>query len=195
MRVFLNRWRRKLKTLIMAPNFGSVLCIVSCLYIVEPAFGTQQIPNELVFGNRKYFIEEIPMLGLWDYGRGDPAEGKEKPPKFEAANSANWVGYQAQFEIRNSKLWLKKITGKIDGKRQTNEQIIPGEDFPKVAKWFSGRIHLEVGDFDDGTQEATSVIIFHIKNGVVTKTEYTERMKRVATWNGLPEADEEEPSQ
>ena len=57
---------------------------------------------------------------------------------------------------------------------------------PIVAKWFTGKIHLEVGEFDYQSQQANAVIIFDVENGIITKTTFAERIKRVQTWNGLP---------
>jgi hypothetical protein len=127
------------------------------------------------------------MLGLWDYGDERVGSGKQKPPDFDIVSTANWSGYQAEFEIRDSQLWLREMTGQIGGKARKNEQIIPGERFPIVAKWFSGRIHLPVGGFDPEKQEYAFVIIFHVDGGRVTRTEYAERMTPVHTWNGVPQ--------
>ncbi len=148
---------------------------------------TPQIPNTLMFGGRKYAIHEIPMLGLWDYGEGSVGTGTEKPPTFQARNSANWVGYRAQFEIRESRLFLHRIGGRLDGKKRNDEELIPGKPFPIVASWYTGKIHLPVGDFDDSANEQTAVIIFSIERGVVTSVDFAERMKPVWTWNGLPQ--------
>ena len=161
----------------------SILGAIAAILICDVAVATPQTPDTLVFGGRQYAIREIPMLGLWDYGGGT---GKEKPPAFEARSSANWAGYRAQFEIRDSKLFLRRIVGWIDGKKRKDEEIIPGNRFPVVATWYTGKIHLPVGDFDDKTQESTAVIIFEIEMGAVKSVGFAERMKPVWTWNGLP---------
>jgi hypothetical protein len=150
------------------------------------AFATPQISDTVIFGGRKYTIREIPMLGFWDYGEESIGTGTRKPPAFDVRNSANWSGYRAQFEIRDSKLYLRHIAGWIEGKKRRNEQIINGKPFPIVADWYTGRIHLDVGDFDPDTQESQAVIIFHVEKGVITEMEFAKRMKPIWTWNGLP---------
>ena len=92
----------------------TVIAIIACS--AQTAFATIQVSDTVVLGGRTYEIQEIPMLGLWDHGEGSVGGGKQKRPKFEATNSANWVGYRAKFEIRDSKFYLRKIVGQIDGK-------------------------------------------------------------------------------
>jgi hypothetical protein len=165
--------------------------LVGC---ARSAYATPQIKHTVLFGNKTYVLDEIPMLGLWDYGAGNIGTGKQKPPEFDFLSSANNTGYQAEFEIRDSKFWLRQLTGQIAGQPWKNDEIIPGERFPIVAKWFSGRIHLAVGGFDEERQENISVIIFHVHQGTVTRSEYVERMKRTWTWNGLGEREKPEPT-
>ncbi|MGN6548248.1 MAG: hypothetical protein ACTHK7_24645, partial [Aureliella sp.] len=112
--------------------------------------------------------------------------GKQKPPAFEARSSANWAGYRAQFEIRDSKLFLRRIVGWIDGQKRRDDQIISGKRFPIVATWYTGKIHLAVGGFDDKSQESIAVMIFEVERGIVKSVDFAERMKPVWTWNGLP---------
>ncbi len=164
--------------------------LIAALFLAcvsNQAFATTQRPDVLIYGERKYAIPEIPMLGLWDYGQEDVKLGMVKPPQFDVLSTDNWFGYNARFQIRESKLFLDQSTGKVEGKHRKDQELIPGRRFPIVAKWFTGRIHLEVGGYDNKAREAISVIIFQIEQGNVTKTEFRERMKRVGTWNGLPQ--------
>ena len=162
---------------IAAIPYGNVQC--------NAQFFMTEEPDTLVFGGRKYFIDEAPMLGLWNGGVGT---GTQERPTFQPHRSGNMRGYLPQFEIRESKLFLRRIVGRIDGKKRKNEEIIPGTPFPIVATWFTGDIHLFVGDVDSETQDSTAVIILHIHKGVAESMGFAERMRRVRTWNGLPEA-------
>ena len=70
---------------------------------------TPQVRDALEYGDRDYSISEVPMLGLWDYSDGEPANGKTKPPDFDFAGSGNWASYEAVWLVRDSKLYLKEI--------------------------------------------------------------------------------------
>lgn len=147
---------------------------------------TPQVADNLEYGGRVYSISETPMLGLWDYCDGEPAEGKTKPPEFDFGGSANWAGYRAAWLIQDSKLYLKKITAKRDGESIRNEQIIPDKKFPLLAVWFSGRIHLSVGGYNEIKQSSESVIIFHIEKGRIVDTTFESELKIQFDWNGMP---------
>jgi hypothetical protein len=172
----------------------AVVTLLTC----DITVATEQVQDVLVFGARRYAIHEVPMLGLWDYGGGSAGTGKTRPPAFEVRSSGNWSGYRATFEIRDSKLLLRRIVGRIDGKRRRDEEIIPGKQFPIVASWYTGKIHIRVGEFDEKTHEETAVIVFEIEMGEVKSIGFIERMKPVGTWDGLtPDArtgDRDSPS-
>ena len=126
------------------------------------------------------------MLGLWDYSDEETAAGKTKPPEFDFAGSGNWASYEAQWLIRDSKLYLKEIKAKRNGKPIKNAQILPGKLFPLQAEWFSGRIHVAVGGYNERKQSCESVIIFHIEGGNIIGTTFEPELKIQFEWNGLP---------
>jgi hypothetical protein len=147
---------------------------------------TPQVRDTLEYGNRDYLISEMPMLGLWDYCGAEPADGKTKPPDSDFAGSANWAGYEAVWLVRDSKLYLKEIKANRDGKPIKNAQILPGKKFPLQADWFSGRIHLEVGGYNESKESSESVIIFHVEKGNVVATTFEPELKIQFEWNGMP---------
>lgn len=129
-------------------------------------------------------MHEIPLAGLWDYGGEGRDAGTTEPPDFDVAGSGNLSGYKAVWEIHDSRLRLVEITGKIDGEPVKNREIMKNRPFPGTARWFSGRIHLTVGEIDHTTGEYESVIIFHIEEGIATKTTFQASMRLPYTWNG-----------
>jgi hypothetical protein len=163
------------------------------LIFVQPASATSQIWDTLIFGEHEYGIPEKPMAGVWQFGGGVPEPGRQKVPDFESRSTANHVGYEARFEIRDSKLMLRKLSGWIAGKERRNEEILPEMKFPVIATWFTGKIHLCVGDFDfDGhTADCAAVIIFQVEKGTVKKMEFAERMQFGWSWpwNGVPRSE------
>ena len=171
--------------LVMAPKAVHVAVVfVLCGWAVRPAEATPQIPCTLRYGGRVYTIAEIPMLGLWD-SREPPAPGRQRLPPFEVRSSANWAGYRAAFEIRDAKLLLRRVVGRIAERKRVNEEIIPGASFPLLATWYSGRIHLAVGDPDLQTHEARAVLIFEVERGRVRDLTFAKRLSLPGTWNGL----------
>lgn len=153
------------------------------------ALATPQMADTIRFGGRDYWLFEVPMLGMWDFEERTgfrTGTGRQKPPPFDVRSSANWDGYEAVFEIRESKLYLRKIVGYVDGKMRKNAEVLPQKTFPLEATWFTGRIHLVVGDDDPDTGERTAIILFDIEQGQVKSTTFRERMTLPGTWNGLP---------
>jgi hypothetical protein len=76
----------------------------------------QQTNRQISYGGREYVIYEVPMLGLWHYGDDPLPKRKSKPPAFDVTSSAKWTGYSAIWEIRNKKLLLRSLQGRIDSK-------------------------------------------------------------------------------
>ena len=97
------------------------LCLLPCAAATAT---TPQLMDELVLGGKRYHIYQVPMLGYWDYGDGSIGKGQVKPPHFDFSSTANSAGYQATWEITDSKLKLRRITGRIDGRRVKNRKII-----------------------------------------------------------------------
>lgn len=160
------------------------------------ALATPQIADTIRFGGRDYWLLEVPMLGLWDFEERmgfRTGTGREKPPPFDVRSSANWDGYEAVFEIRDSKLYLSKIVGYVGGTKRRNAEVLPKKTFPLEATWFTGRIHIAVGDDDPDTGERTAVIQFDIEQGQVKSMTFRERMKPPGTWNGLPSPNADAP--
>ena len=162
-----------------------------CVLIAIVAVVTPQRGDTLKYGDHTFAIQEIPMLGLWDHGEGEPPLGKVKAPRFEFAGSGNWAGYEATWLIRDSTLFLNSMTAKLAGKKVKNEQIFPGKRFPLKAEWFTGRVHLPVGGYNEADEVYESVIVCHIEKGTVIKMTFEPSLRYAFGWNGLPPVDVE----
>jgi hypothetical protein len=158
---------------------------MSVMALILVSVTSPQSKDLLRYGDNTFEINEIPKLGLWDYNEGKPAQGMKKPPTFDFAGFGNWSGYDATWLIRHSKLYLHRIRGKRNGKRIRNEQILPDQQFPVVATWFSGRIHAAVGRFNHDKRKFESVIIFHIEKGIVQRTTFESSLEYTFEWNGM----------
>ncbi len=157
---------------------------------------TPQMSDMLEYGDHAYAIQQVPMLGLWDYSDDEPAKGKVKPPSFDVTSSANWKAYEAKWLVRDSKLYLQSITARQDGKPVKDGQIFPGKRFPWHARWFTGRIHIAVGGYDVATRKSESVIVFEVKEGNVVGTTFLPVYAIPSSWNGVatPDSDESRES-
>ncbi len=98
---------------------------------------------------------------------------------FKWRTSANWRGYHGYWELRDGKLYLAKLLGRLrvfsenewgDSQQDPLDALFPGHEGPVFANWFSGVIrcpygkmlryvhlgHLSVFEFD---------LFFQIKQG------------------------------
>ena len=162
---------------------NSLLLVLALLLTASPAFATQQIWDRLRFEGRTYAIPQVPLNALWM-----TEDGRLELPGFDVMSSANWKGYIAEWEVFDSRLYLTKFKARRDGRRVPISEFVngvEGKGRPVLAKWFSGRIHVPFGDYR-GTHALTSIIVFHIAKGRVTKAEILFNRPLVQTWNGLP---------
>jgi hypothetical protein len=166
---------------------------LSFVLLASVISATPQPKDLLRYGDNTFAISQVPMLGLWHYEETDPGDGRTRAPEFDFVGTGNWVGYDATWLIRDSKLFLFKMKAKRNGKVIRNEAIFPGKKFPLQATWFTGRIHLAVGDYDSATKQYESVIIFHITKGQVTKTTFEPSMDSLGDWDGVPDSTNNAP--
>lgn len=166
-------------------TFARLLALCLATFLVAPAFGSPQEMDRVWYGGHRYAIAEHPMLGLWHIGEGEPPTGKSFPPNFDFESPSNWLRFSTTWEIWDSRLWLRSIRARVDGRRVRNNEILPNFTFPAEATWFTGKIHLPVGNFSAETQEFESVIEFSIDKGVVTSRRLISSACLGSSWNGL----------
>jgi hypothetical protein len=159
------------------------IAITACVGTI--AVASPQVNDRLVYGGHEYVIFQIPMLGLWHYGDGEPPNGKLRPPAFEFTSFNNWAGYFAKWEIRDKELLLRTLRGRLNGNDVQNEAILSRNKFPVKATWFSGRIYLLIGDFSEDKQVFEAVIVFEIDKGNVKSMSFLPSAKISLAWNGL----------
>jgi lysophospholipase L1-like esterase len=149
---------------------------------------TIQVRDQLVWGDQTYRIEQSPMARYWR-PRDDAADPRPPMPAFQLQHTANWKGYEASWEIRDKKLYLKELTGKIDGKLMRNREIL-GEPFPRHADWFTGRIYVHLGQHDKQTARRKRGIEFRIRDGEVIETVNHDPLPKIPwAWNGVQSRD------
>lgn len=159
--------------------------ILLCLVVCVKSFSTPQQPDIVRYGVNDFAIAQHPMLGFWHFGEGSLPEGKVRPPQFQLQSTSNWSGYVAKWEISRRRLFLLSVRGTVDGKDLKNSELLPGKRFPVFATWFTGRIQLPIGDFDEETDTFESVIVFDIQDGHVKSIGFLPSAKPNYSWNGL----------
>lgn len=163
----------------------TLLLTIALIFVVaQCALATPQANDTVVIGGNKYSIFQLPMSGYW-HRDDEAAEGRLPFPKFEASSSGNWRGYIAEWSISRGQLHLLSIEGQLDGKKVLDRQIIK-KRFPIHANWFTGKIYVAVGDYDDEKHAFDFVLEFTIEDGNVRSTAFHKSLKIPMTWNGLP---------
>ena len=169
-------------------NFFLMALLVAIVIIYNSAEATRQLREKISIDDEVYFFDGYPLEQLLSI-----AQFREKhKPEFICLNS--WRGYQGNWSISNSQLFLialkdhcnfdSKGGGSID-----LERILPDFDREKYyykAKWYSGEIVIPIGDSKliEGKKTKSGyqvyerqVIVYLIQKGDVKyKTiEYRER--------------------
>jgi len=103
---------------------------------------TQQIPDKLIFENKKYYLNDYLLDGYF-------REFPEKTPKAEILCTGLWRGYIATFKIKNKELIIHEIESLINidfNTKSWRDEIFPNNKF----EWYSGLIRIDDfrGEFD-----------------------------------------------
>lgn len=139
---------------------------------------TIQIPERLTFRNESWRLHTLPLESYFDK-RGSR-------PRLPPMNTACWRGYFGEWEIRDGRLYLVRLTTHDalfepalpnDKERQelieainasseiTLESLFHGQQLPIFAEWFSGMLSCEPGVRCDGCNDHAFSLT--IKDGVV----------------------------
>ncbi len=116
---------------------------------------------------------------------------------FVRRSTANWRGYHGYWELRDGKLYLTKLSGRlrvfkenewVDNTQDPLDELFPGHDGPVFASWFSGVLRCHVGNLLRYVHMGYSSVFefdlfFQIKQG----RQYMMWMKR----NELPEENDD----
>jgi hypothetical protein len=186
---------------------GILIIVATMTSAVSIAAATEQQQDTVAYGDHEYGILQRPIADLWYFGEGQPPQGMFRHPDFEWTITSNRAGYTVAWEIRNHQLLLTKIHGTVKAKdvkneailpglltkiRGTakltdvvNEAILPGLTFPAVARWFTGKIHIAVGGFNQDAHEFEAIIVFEIDKGDVKSMAFVPAGQISRERNGL----------
>jgi hypothetical protein len=187
------------------------LLVLFIALLAPLAFGTAQDSDSILLDGKKSALFENPLEMLWLGKDGRPMLFSDSPgleletkgaveylhgrpavfTKEGVRSSANWRGYVATWEVRESKLFLTKVektyrkdfpkdAAKPPRERRFEtevrevpiEKIIPGKKVPVFADWYSGKLRIPQGEriryvhMGYGSMYERDLFIV-IKNGVV----------------------------
>ena len=97
-------------------------------------------------------------------------------PRFEVSCTALWRGYVGEWEIREGRLYLVKLTGTLEGDTPaTLETFFPGFPDRVFAHWYSGQVRLPMGqqlEYEHGGYASTyeQDLLIDFDQGVVSQT-------------------------
>jgi hypothetical protein len=67
-------------------------------------------------------------------------------PGFVVSSTALWRGYVGEWDIRDGRLYLIKLTGTLEGDKPASlETFFPGYPDRVFAHWYSGQVRLPMG--------------------------------------------------
>jgi len=123
----------------------ALFTIMVTVFLSSVVFGTEQIPDKLIYKGKEYELQTNPMES---YFKKYP----DKRPKG-AISSACWRGYVATFEIKNNQLYLKDIEVEFWNKGKINSKSVLNKLFPKQEMikidWFTGLLIIPYGEIVD----------------------------------------------
>ena len=100
---------------------------------------TAQIPETLWIDGERHALCTEPLEA---YFRGPGSR-----PEFQAPHTACWRGYVGQWELKDDKLYLRRLNGTLaDGKTVTLKTIFPKGPYPIFADWFTGVLNIPQGE-------------------------------------------------
>jgi hypothetical protein len=143
---------------------------------LEDEFMTAQIPETLLYNGEKLAMCDEP-LSLWLKILSD----EESP--FEEMSSANWRGYVGTWQIKDNRLYLVDLRGKLkNGAQGSIETFFPGFHDRVFAHWFSGQIRAPPGKllnyFHMGyASQYEQDVLFLVDRGIIKNVDVRENGK------------------
>ena len=147
----------------MPPLIGTVIAL-GLLAATLPISATEQDRDMLTFAGQQHPALERPLNDF--LGR------LRTIPRFDIPNTANYKGYRAAWEVRDSKLYLASFSAATNGQPFSVAFLFPGRRLPFFADWYSGTVHVVRGreTLAQGYYTYERITALRITNGVVTTT-------------------------
>ncbi len=152
-----------------------VFAVVGMALLCETGFATLQSLERLHYHGLNTVVCERPLAYVW----ASPGAG----PSFDETRTSNRKGYSATWEIRDSKPFLISFEAKIQGRRVPIHQILPGRRLPVHADWYTGRLHVPLGEWvtapGGSRPKWERLLVLEVEKGIIVSS--------VEKRNALPE--------
>lgn len=131
---------------------------------------TDQVWDTIVVDGKQHFVREHPLANYWT---------RENRPRFDPTSTANWGGYTAVWEIRNSTLFLTSFDATIDGNAVDPRTIFDTKALPLPATWFTGKLTVLRRAFPVPFDKphSASATLFLIDRGEVRQVRHVSQMR------------------
>jgi hypothetical protein len=119
--------------------------------------------------------QELDTIGtdfLLDRPLNDYIRTLNPMPKFDVRRTSNYKGYEASWEIRDSRLFLTSFAAATNRAPQPVSVLFPTRELPILADWFSGPLHVIGGktSLSRGYQTFERVTRYQVSKGIITAT-------------------------
>jgi hypothetical protein len=118
------------------------------------SFATDQVRDIVTFRGERSTTLERPLN---DFLRRLPTV-----PRFDVSSTANYKGYTATWELKDSRLFLKSFNATTNGHPFSVAWLFPTRSLPILADWYSGTLHIVDG--------SNRLVALNITNGLVNAT-------------------------
>jgi len=140
------------------------------LAIAFSTFATEQQRDTVAFGGQRHLILERPLN---DFLRRLPTI-----PRFDVPHTANYKGYTASWEVRDSHLYLASFSATTNRRPFSVSLLFPDRRLPILADWYSGSVHAVSGPkYFQGYYTYERVTALRVTNGVVTATNEMQNVR------------------
>jgi len=146
---------------------SAFLVTLTALAVIAPAaptFATDQVRDTMTFAGQRCSMLELPLN---DFLRRLPVI-----PRFDVPSTANYKGYTATWEVRDSRLCLASFSAMTNRQPFSVTLLFPDRKLPIPADWYSGTVHLVSGrgTLAQGYYTYERVTALRVTNGLVTAT-------------------------
>jgi hypothetical protein len=154
-----------------------LISILACLSLAAPASATAQIGETIIIDGK---AERMTIEPLGDYLNNPENFARYRKYAKPAACTGLWRGYVGEWEIKEQKLYLNKLsTGSCSAKDRSSlplNKLFPNQPQPVLATWYSGVLIMPRGELVQYVHMGYEsrferYLIMDIQKGVVVKQE------------------------